>query len=105
MKTLFFISLFFQVMVSEITFVIEFKKDNDFLKNTDSVAKILKSADVEVLGEPKSMLKSIEEPIVEINFIPGVCQAGWYWENKKCNRCPCNSTVSNVTTIRFFSLI
>jgi len=105
MKHLLIVCLFFSQVHSQVKFVIEFKTDVPQLKETNIVSDIVQQADIEVLGEPKASLRGISEPVVGVNFIPGVCQAGWFWENQKCNKCPCNYTVSNVTTIRFFSLI
>lgn len=96
---LFHVSLVF----AQISFVIEFK-DKTIGTGTNLISNVLRAADTEVLGESKSVLKSIEEPVVGVNFIPGVCQAGYYWEDNKCNVCPCNVTVREVKFIRFATI-
>lgn len=105
MRNVFFFCCWLIYVNSQVNFVIEFKTDIPKFKNNNIMTDIVQQADIQILGEPKAALRSISEPIVGVNFIPGVCQAGWFWENEKCNKCPCNVTVSNVTTIRFFSLI
>lgn len=88
---------------AQISFVIEFK-DKSIGTGSNAISSVLRAADTEVLGESKSVLKSVEEPVVGVNFIPGVCQAGYYWEDNKCNVCPCNVTVREVKFIRFATI-
>ena len=98
-----FLFLFIQFTLSQISFIVEIKQKDKIGSN--NMASILREADVSTLGEPKSVLKNYNEPIVKVNFIPGVCTPGYFWENNKCNLCPCTPTVSNVTVIRFAQFV
>lgn len=92
--------LLVQFVYCQISFVIEFK-DKSVDTGQNSLNNILRAADTETMGEPKSVLQSVEEPVVGVNFIPGVCQSGYFWEDNKCNVCPCNVTAVDIKTIRF----